>query len=502
MTRGVAGRAGAAAALLLLAAPAAAAQGWRATVDVRSQRVGYRGWTSDSVPVASVSPGPSGGPVTPDGFAASCAGNGWCYFFRPGERLLSTPLTATMDLAAWGLGVPGLSVHGNFRFHADLWRPNWPAMQPTFQLWEAYAKYATPSLDARLGRQVVTSRLGWTGFDGARGTWRPSGTGLELTAYGGWGMARSTAVPVTSPVVNALGEFRPPQRSLVAGALAGWTGDRGEVRAEYLREVDPSVDKFATERAAVSATVRATTALAVTGGAEYNIAEGVLGTSDVAVRYAGRAATASVGWRRYRPVFDLWSIWAAFSPVAHQGPVASLTVTPREGIALRGRVEAYAFEEAAAETPLAQVEDDGWRWSVGGTVSLLPRWTFDAGWSYDRGVGAAGWGVDGQVAWATTDRLRLRAFGSTLTRPLEFRYDESFTRTIGLDADWRLRDDLTLGLTAMQMMEDRRRPDAAAFDWNQTRLAARITYALGSGTERTPLARALRRMPSAAGQGR
>ncbi len=492
---------GALGALAALQPGALLAQGYRVAFDLRAQRAAFRGWRSDSVLASSVVSGAGGGTFTPDGYAADCgAVTAYCFFFRPGDRQLGAPLATTTDLTLWGLGVQGLSVRANWRMHLDLADPVWPGTEPNVQLWEGYADFTRAWYTVRAGRQQVTSRFGFTGFDGGLGAarWRQ----LDVRVYGGWGLARAASLPIDNKtVLDPLGEFRPPLRHLVVGAVAGWSGTVADVRAEWLREVDRDTRNFISERAALSGVLRPARHLAITGGGEYDLAQGWFGSADASIRYTSRAVTASAGWRRYRPHFDLWTVWPAFSPVPYNGANASLTVTPVRGLALRGRGEYWTYDRTAAETPLSSAVGDGWRWSGGVTVTRLPRWTFDAGYSYDRGAGAAGWGWDAQVGWQPVRAVRLSAFASRLFRPLEFRYDDNAVRSFGGDVEWRAGRQLSLGLQAVQLREDRRRPDAAAFDWDQTRLSARVSWVFASdGADRLGLPRAIRRMPSATGQ--
>ena len=219
--------------LALLLPVAASAQGYRLRVDARVQGAAYRGVTLDSILASDTVPGPGGGPQTPDGYAVSCSGvSGYCTFFRPGPRQRGGPFVTTADLSVWGLGVQGLSVRVTARAGADLGSSNvWPGTDPAVQLLEGYAEYATARYTAQLGRQTVVTRFGVSGVDGARLVVRPGLRGLELSGYAGWGLARASALPVTSPALNPLDDFQPRQRQIVAGLAAGWTGARGDVRA-------------------------------------------------------------------------------------------------------------------------------------------------------------------------------------------------------------------------------------------------------------------------------
>ena len=481
-------------ALWCLAATAVSGQSYRVRLDTRFQTVSFRGVTPDSIPVGSAVIGPSGGLETPDGFAVVCSpGSRVCTFFRPGPRLASDPLVSSADLMVWGLGVSGLSVRGNARWGVDLGKDNfWPGTQPALQLLEGYAEYQTTSLTGRLGRQHVTGRFGWTGFDGAALTARVPRRGLELTAYGGWGLARSLDVPITSPSLNPLDEYQLPKRHLTAGATLGWRSRNADIRAEYLREVDPYVHFFISERAALTAVLRPAEHLSVTGGTEYDLAQGWWGTSDLFLRYGDARFNADAGVRRYRPFFELWTIWGAFSAVPYTAIDGSFSFAPVRHIRLRASGERYWFDGSGAETALASYEDQGWRTSLAATAQVTPTLTVEAGYRAESGPGAASRTWDGRVTWLPSPALTLSAFGSTFFRPLELRFDDAQVDAVGVDAAYRASDRLQFALTGAQYFEERQRPDAGAFDWNQFRLHARVTWVFGSDADRLRLPPAIR----------
>jgi hypothetical protein len=486
--------AGLAIALWCLTTTVASAQGYRLRLDTRFQTVSFRGVTRDSIPAGSAVIGSSGGFETPDGFAVDCiAGRDVCTFFRPGPSLSSDPLVSSGDLTVWGLGVAGLSVQGNARWGVDLGRDHlWPGTQPALQLLEGYAEYSTPSLTGRLGRQHISGRFGWTGIDGAALTVRLPRPGLELSAYGGWGLARSIDVPITSPALNPLDDFQLPERHLTAGATLGWRSRRADLRAEYRREVDPSVHFFISERTALTAVLRPAERLTLTGGTEYDLAQGWWGTSDLFLRYGDARFNADAGVRRYRPFFELWTIWGAFSPVPYTAVDGSLAFAPIQPIRLRVSGERYWFDGSGAETALASFEARGWRVSLSATALVTRTLTLDGGYHAEFGPGATSRTWDARVTWLSASNLTLSAFGSTFTRPLELRFDKAQVDAVGVDATLRASDRLQLALTGAQYFEDRQRPDAGAFDWNQFRLQARITWVFGSDADRLRLPPAIR----------
>jgi hypothetical protein len=489
------------AACLVFAPGVAPGQRYRLRVDTRWQTAAYRGVTFDSIAVADTVSTPGGGPASPDGFAVQCRpGGSFCTFFRPGPTRRGGPVTSTADWTMWGFGVPGLSVRASARLGLDLGSTDvWPGTEPAVQLLEAYGEYARSNVTGRLGRQVVASRLGTTGFDGAAVVWRPAADrqrgGLEVQSYLGWGLARGVALPVTSPALNPLDDFQPRHRQIVAGVGAGWSTTLADLRADYQREVDPGTNLFVSERVGIDAVLRPIAHFGVTAGADYDLAAGWWGSAEASLQYATRMVRASVGTRRYRPHFDLWTIWGAFSPVPYHAVQASLAVVPHRQVEVRGRYERYAYEPADAATPLFDAEENGWRWELGGTLRPWPGWSVDGEYRREYGPGMGLAGAAGTVTYAPSRRLAVTLLGSSFYRPLEFRFNEAAVRAYGLDAEVAPSARLRLGLTAHRFVEIHRRPDAGAFDWDQFRVGARVTVLFANGADLDGLPPAIRLLP-------
>jgi hypothetical protein len=230
---------------------------------------------------------------------------------------------------------------------------------------------------------------------------------------------------------------------------------------------------------------------------DYDLANTWFGNADATVRYLTPWITVAGGIRQYRPHFDLWTIWGAFSPVPYHAVNAAVWVRPVRTIELRGRWERYSFSDSETETPLVDVENDGWRAGLGITYRPSAAWTLDAGYHKEFGPGAATDGFEGAVTFLPRAGLTLTAYGSTLDRPLEFRFQEASVDVLGFDAEWSPTDRLRLALGGARYWETRDRPDAAAFDWNQTRLHARVTLVFRSEADAVPLPPALRTRPRA-----
>ena len=475
------------------------AQGYRLRLDSRAQRVSYRGMVVDSIPVGEVVTGPTGGPRTPDNFAVRCPpGGSHCFYFRAGPERTGGPMVTTADLTLWGLGVSGLSVRVNGRLGLDLdGDETWPGTQPTAQLIEAYAEYAHRRFTVRGGRQLLVHRLGTTGFDGGRGIVRLGSTGVEIDGYVGLGLARATALPPTSPVLDPLNEFQPQSRQILAGAALGYRGRLWDARLDYQREVDRDSRNFVSERAALSLGFRPTPHWSLAAGVDYDLANTWVGNADAVLRYTAPWITVTGGLRQYRPHFDLWTLWGAFSPVPYHAADVAVFVRPTRSLELRARGERYAFSDTETETPLVDVDDDGWRLGVGASYNLGETWHFDAGYREEYGPGASSHGFDALITWLPTTTLSITAYGSTLERPLEFRFNEASVDAVGMDAEWSLGNRLRLGVGGARYWETRDRPDAAAFDWGQTRLHARVTLLLRSEADVFRLPPALRTRPRA-----
>ena len=467
----------------VLARPAGG-QGFRLRLDTRAQSVSYRGVLLDSILASDTVTGSATGPTTSDGFAVNCApASAYCSFFRPGALQHGRPVTSTADLLLWGVGAPGLSIHATARLGGSLGSPVdfWPGTDPAAQLLEGYVQYAVEHGTLQMGRQTLTSRLGFLGFDGGELTLRGAGGRLELTGYGGLGLARGSDLPVTSPAVNPLVDFQPTDRQIVAGAAGGWMSSRADLRVTYLREVDPSVDYFVSERFGVDVAVRPMRGWSLSGGADYDMAAGWWGSAEAALGYAtksGRVA-GTVGVRRYRPHFDLWTIWGAFAPVPYRAVEGSLSFAPITRLRLRAFGQRYKFDPADASTPLVMYETSGWRFSWGATLTPALHWTIDGGYHSEFGPGAASRGFEGAVGFTPVAYFTLGVQAATLDRPLEYRFDNSSLKVYGLNAEYRASSRYLVQFDASRYVEDRQRPDAGAFDWNQVRLSARVVVVLG-----------------------
>ena len=311
---------------LCLARVGAQAQGYRLRLDSRAQRASYRGVMADSILGAQAVTGPTGGFETPDGFAVRCHVRApTASTSARGRNWTGRTVVSSADLTLWGFGIRGLSLRLNGRVGVDLGASDvWPGIEPAVQLIEAYAEYAQPVFTVRAGRQLLANRLGTLGFDGGKVTLRPGRLGLEAVVYAGLGLARATAIPGDEPgpqSARRLPTQQPPDPGRRRGRLQRAEID---VRADYQRELDGDTRNFVSERAALSLDLRPLPHWSLESGVDYDLANTWFGNADAVVRYTSPWITVAGGLRQYRPHFDLWTIWGAFTPVPyHAGNIAS-----------------------------------------------------------------------------------------------------------------------------------------------------------------------------------
>ena len=463
----------------------AGAQEYRLRLDASAQAVSFRGVRLDSIAADDVVTSDNGGLETPDGHAVRCGTGPSCFFFRPGPALLGVPVATSASLVLWGFGVQGLSVQATGRILADIGRDDvWPGTTPSAQVLEAYVDYQRRSFRARAGRQLVASRLEPIGFDGGWLNARWNAASLEVTGYGGWGLAQASALPAPSPSLDPLDEWRPRDGQIVAGAEAAWRHAATDVRVEYRREMDPRDGNFVSERAALSVNGRVSDLL-VAGGADYNFAESHLGSADLTLTWVDPRFSIAGGARRYRPYFSLWTRWGAFSPVPYNAVHASTRVAVTDWLSLRARGERYQYEDAGVSTALVpHLRDDGWRASAGATATLAARWTLDGAFGAELGPGAAARFADASAEYAPGEAYTFGLHAGILERPLELRYYDAVSRWVGARAQWQRAGRRRLWGEVSLVDDDRDRPDASASSLSHVRVRAGVSLTLGSAADR------------------
>ncbi len=473
-------------------------QQFRLELDSRFQSVAYRGLRRDSVLASDAVTSEHGGPATRDGFALRCwPGVAYCYFFRPGDPLRANPWVTTARGTLWGLGFRGLSFHVAASGAVDLGSSNlWPGSTPALRLIEGYARLARTSWELRAGRQYVASRFGLQGLDGLRADLEVARVGLELTGYTGWSLARGSSLPIGSPALNPLDEFRPRRRQLLSGLQLGLRRGPLVVRSAYQREFDPGPRHLAGERVGADLLAELPPSFSLSLGGDYDLAMGWWGNAEAVLGFRrGDRLVGDLGARRYRPYFELWTIWPAFTSVPYNSVFGNLSLKVAGPLTVGVRGETYRYAPTGVTTGLSvETLHRGWRWILGGTYQDHPL-AASASYFLELGPGAGAGGLEGSLKYRATEKLTLALHGSYLRRPLELRFNESTLRTLEAQADYRVSGRLLLGAELARYEENRDRPDAAAVTWDQFRIATRVSVALRRATEGAGLPAAVLRMP-------
>jgi hypothetical protein len=489
------------------------AQGYRVDLDARVQGLSYRGWQLDSIPIGSVVTGSGGLLYTPDGIGVTCrAGDSVCTYYAAGAKINALPAVLTADFAVWDFGVKGLRLEGNGRLLTDFKdgpvlnqasqdaQPAWPGAQPELQLTEAYLAYDGEWFSGRGGRMTSISRFGYTGFDGAQlRVAEPKGR-VGLTGRFGWALARGALVPWTDASLNPLAEYRLGEREKVWGMDLDWNLPfvRGRVLYERQWVSDSGVTTTSSELVGGDLTLRLHPSVTLAGGLDYDMAWGSVGNVEGALTaiLPKRFGNVTLGGRRYRPRFPLWSIWSAFSPVPYNAFYGQVGIYPIPRVQVRGRLESYSYDETGASTALVRVESDGWRYGLGATYRHSANLHATLDYQAGLGAGAQALTIDGGVFWRPLPRLGLRASGAYVERSLELRYADATLWQLGLDADASVYQGLRAFGGAWYVNEERERDvDTAGFDWNQFRFHVGLRYGFGSTVDRPSLPPAILRIP-------
>jgi hypothetical protein len=478
-------RAGPAAVLLLAAisAPAsspAAAQSFHLTGVSTVQYVSARALREDSVPI-SATIGQGVLRYTANGAAVRCLdATSACRYLAPGRVLHALPLTQDLALAGWGFG-RGVRLQAQFRIRpaapgdAELW----PRADDRFDALEAYLEVARSYGRLRLGRQWQSSGLGTYSYDGASVQLRRGVAALDL--YGGWSLVRGLSEPVTSDALASLEPFAPDARAVLLGTrLQLRLSPAAGGSVTYQREIRSDRLGLYSERLSSDASYR-TSGWTIAAATDVDLATRVL--SHLRLQASARPRPdleLELFARRYRPYFDLWTIWGAFAPVGFSeiGGGASLTpATWPVGISLDAASRRYA--DTDARLSFAPLRNTGWR--MGTTVSS--RWT--SPWSVSLRYGAdVGFGAARSELSARVQRLvegggRVGAHATMFDRASDYQLTDGVVLGGGVDAAWPLRPSLRASGHLLAYRHLRANATTGP-DWTQLRGMLQLEWTLGS----------------------
>jgi hypothetical protein len=419
---------------------------------------------------------------TPDGFPVRCVpGADHCFYFRPDDVTATIPFLNDLTFAAWGFG-RGLQFRGRFFLRTGLeGDPRiWPRADDPVDMVELYLDWGRPWGNVRVGRQARTSGLGYYNYDGASISLRAL-RGLVVDAFAGWSLARGLNEPRTSGSLAAIEPYAPEKRGLIFGTgVAYRPSARGGVSALYQREIQDDREALYSERIALAANYRWTW-LDLDASLDGDVALRELNHARVqGVARSGRGLNLDVFARRYRPFFELWTIWGAFSPVAFTEGGAGLTWRPEPSVVELRLHGAYrSYDETDASTSFGSVRDTGWRAGAVLNLDLTSAWQVQASYAGDVNPGAARSEGGIHVQYLGSWKGHLGGGLRISQLAYEYKINEGFLLGSNLDAGVRVSDRIYVS-GGVQGYWHSGTGSAPEVDWNQIRATLRLDWTLGT----------------------
>ena len=461
---------------------AAQAQQWRGRFFSRVQYVDAQPLIQDSVPIGQTTG--TGRRRLSGQTSVSCEPVAThCFYYRSGSVVSTAPVVQDMDVSVWGFGVEGLRAYVNTRLRTALGDEEfWPRSQDHFDLINGYVELRRQRYRVRLGRDYEVSGLGYYGYDGGSvevrlGTTSP----VEFKAYGGWGLERGIPETVTSGALASLEEFQPRERNLLLGFRASARPSSGaSLAAIYQREIDTDWSDIASERIGLDAAYYPASAVSLRGHADYDMATGWWGKAGATAAWSPLSKLYVEGRVfRYRPVFSLQTIWAAFTPVPYTGWGATVGVQPRSNLAVRLEGERRQYADTDAEVFFQVTTDRTWRAGASASWQPTDMWDIQTGYWLNFSPGSALNAGDLRVSVRPTADLTLGAAFSAFQQLGEFRVGEGRVWSVGSNIQW----ETTLGTvwgSIDRYQHDRRSPGVVQLDWTQTRASFGLAFYVGS----------------------
>jgi hypothetical protein len=393
------------------------------------------------------------------------------------------PLTQDLHVNVWGIGT-GVRLYGEFRARASAGDETdlWPQADDQFDVVAAYAEIDRSRFRARAGRQWKTSALGFYNFDGASLLFRVNRV-LTAELYGGWSILPGENDQLTDPVIAGIEPFAPDvDNNLVGGEVKLRFGPRVSMTALYQREIRTDRAGLNSERAAADASYRAGR-INIEAGLESDLANSVVNEARVRVNmpFAGHF-NAALEARRYRPYFDLWTIWGAFNPIGFSEALATVqwqTYTGDTSLRLGGGLRSYGDDNGGVE--FERLRDDGWRVLVDAAWTPRPILTLNGGYRADIGFGASR--SQGDVSARLNfgaNYIGASAVAFQMINELQVR--DGTVYGLGTDGLLKLSADTRVGWSFAAYRHDNTLPVTTA-DWSQLRGSVFVEWSVGSNPD-------------------
>jgi len=466
--------------LLLLAPLAAGAQTVRVGGTTTFRYVEVGSWIRDSIPAAQV-PGDGLLRSAPDGTLVQClTGDPVCRFIRSADAVSTVPMVQDLTVSAWGLG-RGIRGYAQLRGRGVLAGADsvWPRESDHFDALVAFVELDRTRFRVRAGRQWSTSGLGFYNYDGGSALVR-AGSGITIQAYGGRSLVRGLNEPISSDAVAAVESLAPSDHAWLLGSQISYRAAPGRsIALQYQREVRSDSSDLYSERLAADGLYRAGWGQ-VEASLKADLAARELNESLVRVRWDASPSLAVSAWgRTYKPFFELWTIWGAFSPVGFQeaGFTGAWRLLRRSA-----RVEAQAayrtYEDAGASTTFGEYRTDGWRVGLSGAYGIDPAWTVEGSYHADVGFGSAKSSASARLQRRLGEGTYVGLNASGFQTAYEFRVPEGTVWGLGADGAAPLGPRSRVYASAA-WYKHRTGNGGSVPDWSQTRVTVRLDWTIG-----------------------
>ncbi|HET9438714.1 MAG TPA: hypothetical protein VFO52_01000 [Longimicrobiales bacterium] len=418
---------------------------------------------------------------TSDGRIVRCLpGEAFCRDVRPGARISTIPLIQDVELSAWGFG-RGAYVFAQLRGRSALrGSALWPQADDALDVLAAYAELARGQFRLRAGRQWKVSGLGFYNFDGIALEARPFNV-ASIEVYGGRSLLRGLNESRTGGALESIEELAPPVAGLLLGVHARYQPSRlFALSSVYQVDFRNDGGGLFSELLASDATLRLGR-FDIDGALEVDVAGAAINEARLRVRtpLADRFAL-QAELRQYRPYFELWTIWGAFSPVGYDEARAGVTWADVAGrLVIQGEAIYRAYGDTEADESLAEFRHQGWGAALNASWSPAPDWRINAGYRAEAGFGAARREAQAGATRQLGERATVALQAVAFERLYEFRLDEGTVLGLGGEASLRVSERFQVvagGASYWHLHGDA----LTGSDWNQRRASLRVQWSVGS----------------------
>ena len=402
-----------------------------------------------------------------------------------GDVDAAVPLAEDIEVSSWGFGIQGLRAYGLFRLRGSIGSALvWPRYDDHFDALAAYVELERTQWRLRVGRQQRSSGLGLYGFDGGAATWRPK-PNVRFEAYGGRGLARGYNDPINSSAILGEDPLIPDHGTLLVGASA-WAAPTAQsfISATYQREILNDFSSLVSERVALDAQATFAQRWTFAASTDLDFGAGAVGKSRLAATaLLTPSSSVAVAVFRYRPTFDLTTIWGAFAPQAHHGASVAATLPPLGAFTFTAGWTLRVYEKVTETTPfLVDVGTTTNNLSLGGAwaheaLSVTGNYQYITGYGGQESAGELRFAVDRGERW------QIGLNGTAFQNTEYFRVARGTVLGIGADATANLTDRLSVSGRLMQYFHTGT-TGMDSPDWSQTRALFQVDWVMGANPDR------------------